>query len=424
MEIRLNKARKLTGTLRMPGDKSIAHRALILGAMAQGEQVIGGLPDSGDVRSTAECLRALGCRITVGQDGRLVVRAGRWTADPDLYAGNSGTTARLLAGLVAGRRLDCRIDGDESLRERPMARIAEPLTRMGANVRTRPGGRLPMQVRGGNLKGIVYRPEVASAQVKSAILIAGLHAEGKTTVVEPVPTRDHTENLLTAMGVPVERKNGSVSVSNRCRPGGIGVEIPGDVSSAVFFVVAASLLRGSEICLRGTGINPTRTGAIQVLREMGARIELANVGSCAGEPVADIIVRSEPLKAVDIDGSIVPALIDELPILAVAATQAEGVTTVRGAGELRHKESDRIRSTVRNLSRLGADIEEMEDGFVVRGPSNLKGAEVQSFGDHRAAMSMAVAGLVADGETRIQDAGAAGISYPGFFDDLRELARS
>jgi 3-phosphoshikimate 1-carboxyvinyltransferase len=422
MDIRIDRAEKLQGTLRMPGDKSIAHRALILGAMARGEQVIDGLPDSEDVRSTAECLRALGCSIEC-EDDRVVVASGRWIPGQDLYAGNSGTTARLLSGLIAGLGLNCWIDGDASLRTRPMARVVNPLARMGATVRIRPGGRLPMQIGGGNLSGITFRPPVASAQVKSAVLIAGLHAQGCTTVVEATPTRDHTENLLTAMGVPVERKNGVVSVPGGARLGGLRVTVPGDVSSAVFFAVVASLIPGSEIRLAGTGINPTRTGALEVLRDMGAQLDLENVRDNAGEPVGDIIVRSAGLRGVDIEGAMIPRLIDELPVLAVAATQAEGVTTVRGAGELRHKESDRIRTMVENLRRLGADIEEEEDGFVIHGPCALSGARVSSFGDHRVAMSMAVAGLIADGGVVVENAEAASVSYPGFFEDVQKLTR-
>jgi 3-phosphoshikimate 1-carboxyvinyltransferase len=423
MDIKIERAQRIRGTLRMPGDKSIAHRALILGAIAEGEHVMTGLPASEDIRSTADCLRALGCGIEDGSEGRAVIRTRRWSGGGNLYAGNSGTTARLLSGLVAGRGLECTIDGDDSLRTRPMSRIAEPLTKMGAEVHMSPGGRLPMGIRGGRLSGITYRPKVASAQVKSAVLIAGLGARGTTTVIEAVPTRDHTENLLTAMGVPVERENGSVSVREGARPHGIRVEIPGDVSSAVFFVVAASLFTGSRVRLVGVGFNPTRTGAIRVLREMGAEIDVDAARIQGGEPVADIIVRSAILSGVEIGGTMIPTLIDEIPILAVAATQAEGPTVVRDAGELRHKESDRIRATVRNLQRLGADIEETEDGFVVHGPCDLMGNTVSSFGDHRIAMAMAIAGLIAEGGVLIENAEVVRISYPGFFEDLGRLAR-
>ncbi len=422
MDVIIEKAERLRGAIRVPGDKSIAHRALILGALADGEQVVDGLPDSQDVRSTARCLRTLGCQVEeVG--GLVVVRGEKWIHGQVLDAGNSGTTARLLPGLIAGRGLDCRIDGDESLRRRPMKRIAEPLMKMGADVRTRPGGVLPMHIRGGKLKGIVYRPEVASAQVKSAVLIAGLHADGATTVIEKVPTRDHTENLLSAMGAVVGRHNGEVRVAGGTGLQGIRMTIPGDVSSALFFVVAASLLCGSEIRIRGVGVNPTRTGAIRILEEMGAAIEFDSVSTRAGEPIADVTVRAASLGGVKIGGKIIPSLIDELPVLAVAATQAQGVTEVCGAGELRHKESDRIRTVAENLVRLGADIEELEYGFIVRGPCSLRGCAVRSFGDHRIAMAMAVAGLVAEGRTTIEGSEAVAVSYPRFFSDLWKIAK-
>ncbi len=423
MRIVIEKAHRIRGTVRVPGDKSIAHRALILGAMAKGEQVIAGMPPSDDVQSTARCLRDLGCRVEEDPSGRVHVRAGTWVGSHALDAGNSGTTARLLSGLVAGQDLDCRIDGDESLRRRPMARVADPLGRMGADIEMSEGGRLPIRIRGGNLNGIVFRPDVASAQVKSAVLIAGLLAEGRTTVRETAPTRDHTENLLSAMGIRVERKDGSVSVDGGSEPQAIRMTVPGDISSAVFLVVAASLVPGSEIRIQGVGVNPTRTGAIRILEEMGAAVEFDRLEVESGEPTADITIRPGRLRGVTIGGSIIPSLIDELPVLAVAATQAEGVTEVRGAGELRHKESDRIRTVVENLRRLGADIEELEDGFVVRGPCRLKGAKVRSFGDHRIAMAMAVAGLVAEGRTEIEESDVVRISYPRFFEDLAELAR-
>lgn len=422
MDTTVENVRRIRGTLEVPGDKSIAHRALILGALARGEQLIEGVPPSDDVARTVACLRALGCRVEETPDGRLRVRPGEWTGGQMLFAGNSGTTARLLSGVVAGKGLTCTIDGDESLRRRPMARIAEPLVQMGADVRTGPGGRLPMRIQGARLTGITYRPPVASAQVKTAVLIAGLLADGSTTVVEETPTRDHTENLLSAMGVPVERREGAVTVPGGAEPQGIEVPVPGDVSSASFFVAAAGILPDSEVSIVRTGLNPTRSGALKALERMGADITVDNMVTSAGEPVGDILVRSSSLHGTDIAGPTIPSLIDELPVLAVVATQADGVTTVRDAGELRHKECDRIRAIVGNLSRLGADIEELDDGFVVRGPCRLKGQVVASYGDHRIAMAMAVAGLVAEGKTRIENSAVVGVSYPGFFDDLRALA--
>jgi 3-phosphoshikimate 1-carboxyvinyltransferase len=420
-------ATRIAGTVAMPGDKSIAHRALIFGAMARGEQVIHGLPPSEDLASTAACLRTLGARLEELPDGGLRIKRDAWAREQLLFAGNSGTTARLLAGLIAGTGLDCTIDGDASLRRRPMARIANPLKQMGATIETAPGDRLPMQISGRGLRGITYRLPVASAQVKSCILIAGLHAEGDTTVIEERTTRDHTENMLAAMGVPIVRDplpggdGARITVSGGIPPNGTSVTVPGDVSSAAFFVVAAALLPGSEVRLPRVGVNPTRTGALQVLAQMGARLQFDRRSTSSGEPVAEIIVRGGELRGVEISGAIIPRLIDELPILAVAATQATGTTTVRGAGELRHKESDRIRETVRNLALLGADITELDDGFVVKGPCRLRGHTVSSGGDHRIAMALAVAGLVASDRTIIRDSEAVGVSYPGFFRDLGGL---
>jgi 3-phosphoshikimate 1-carboxyvinyltransferase len=373
------------------------------------------------VASTASCLRALGCIVEKGPDGRVRVSGRIVIPAVSLDAGNSGTTARLLSGLIAGRKLDCTIAGDASLSRRPMERIAEPLRLMGAEVGTAEGGCLPLRIRGGNLSGITYRPPVASAQVKSCVLIAGLQASGETTVIEKAPTRDHTEILLQAMGVPVARQGLEVSVSGGVVPESVEVSIPGDISSAAFFMAAAAVVPGSEVRLTGVGVNPTRTGALDALRRMGAHITIENACSRAGEPVADIVVRSSSLKGIDIGGTLIPALIDELPVLAVAATQAEGVTTIRDAAELRIKESDRIRGIVTNLRLLGAAVEEFEDGFSIEGPCPLNGRDVGSFGDHRIGMAMAVAGLVASGRTRIRDAEAVNISYPDFFSDLAGL---
>jgi 3-phosphoshikimate 1-carboxyvinyltransferase len=423
MDAIVDGAGAIEGRLQVPGDKSIAHRALILGALAMGTQTINGLPPSADVASTAACLRALGCTVDALPDGCVAVSGAIENPSAPLDAGNSGTTARLLAGLVAGRGLDCTIVGDASLSARPMKRIAEPLGLMGAAVQTAPGGGLPLVIRGRKLKGITFHPPAASAQVKSHVLIAGLHASGVTTVVEKAPTRDHTEILLEAMGVPVVRKGLEVSVPGGAVLESVNVSIPGDISSAAFFMAAAAAVPGSEVRLENVGVNPTRTGALDVLRRMGANITLENVRSSAGEPVADIVVRSDGLKGIDISGPVIPALIDELPVLAVVAALADGTTTVRDAAELRAKESDRIRGIVTNLALLGASIEEFEDGFAVKGPCRLRGCAVDSFGDHRIAMAMAVAGLAAAGRTKILGAESVDISYPGFFIDLAGLAR-
>jgi 3-phosphoshikimate 1-carboxyvinyltransferase len=421
--MRIQQADRMAGTLRVPGDKSIAHRALILGSIARGKQIIEGAPSSFDVASTVSCLRSLGTFVEETPDGRYLVLAKELASGKTLDAGNSATTARILSGLLAGRPLEVTIDGDASLRGRPMDRVADPLVRMGAAVTTC-GGKLPMRISGGGLKAIRYRLPVASAQVKSAILLAGMSADGETTVEETIPTRDHTERLLRAMSVPVVTQAGTVSIRGNGTPRATLVKVPGDVSSAAFFMVAALCLGRSEIYLPSVGVNPTRTGLIDVLKEMGANIENVDGDCFLEEPVADIMVKSSALKGVTIAPDRVPSLVDELPILAVAATQAEGETVVTGAGELRHKESDRIAGTVDNLKLLGADIEASTDGFVVKGPVALKGARLHAHGDHRIAMAMAIAGLLASGSTIIEGGDVVGVSYPAFLRNLVALTRS
>ncbi len=419
----LQRADKIRGTIRVPGDKSIAHRALILGTIARGKQVVEGVPHAADVQSTISCLRSLGAFIEEMPDGRVLNLATDFTSGKKLDAGNSGTTARLLSGLIAGHSLYSTIDGDRSLRRRPMTRVTMPLAEMGAEVSTAEGGRLPMTIRGGNLKGIRYRLPVPSAQVKTTVLIAGLLAEGETTVEEGVPTRDHTERMLRAMSASIRTDDGSITVEGGRPLSAVHVKVPADISSAAFFIVAAICLPSSEIYLPTTGVNPTRTGLLSVLEEMGANIERVGGESYLEEPVSDLVVKSSLLRGVTIDPKILPTLIDELPVLAVAATQAEGETVVTGAEELRYKESDRIAAIVDNLSALGADIEERDDGFVVRGPSKLKGNKVSSCGDHRIAMALTIAGLLAEGKTEITGSEVIDVSYPAFFNDLRSLLR-
>lgn len=416
-------AGRISGTLRVPGDKSISHRALIVGTIAKGKQLVEGIPRSQDVRSTITCLRSLGAFIEEMPDGRYLVLSKELVGGATLDAGNSGTTARLLAGLLAGQPLTSTIDGDESLRRRPMKRVIEPLTLMGAEIKTPFGDRLPITVKGGHLRGITYRLPVASAQVKSAILIAGLAAEGETVVEEPIATRDHTERLLAAMSASVTRQDGRIAVRGGSRLRSIHVRVPGDFSSAAFFMAAAICLPDSELYLPAVGANPGRTGMLRALQEMGARIEIVNKDRYLEEPVADLIVRSSSLHGVTVEGTSIPTMIDELAVLAVIATQADGETVVKNAGELRHKESDRIASIVDNLVLLGADIEARSDGFAVRGPTPLKGTSVHSRGDHRIAMAMAVAGLLAEGETKISGSEAIDISYPRFFEDLWTVVR-
>jgi 3-phosphoshikimate 1-carboxyvinyltransferase len=424
MSFAIHKASRLDGVLKVPGDKSISHRALILGAAARGRQTIDGIADSADVRTTMEALRAMGCFVESMPDGRTIVLTHAIAPEFEIDAGNSGTTARLLAGLAAARARRCRIDGDASLRKRPMARVAEPLARMGARVVLANGGTLPATVEGGTLRGIRYEMPVPSAQVKSAVLIAGLFAEGETAVVDRVPTRDHTEIMLAAMGADIVREGGTVRVRGGVPLEGVHVTVPGDFSSAAYFLVAAILIPGSRVHLPFTGVNPRRAGLLNVLESMGASFSIDALHTGINEHAGDLATAYAPLRGVTVeDPAAIASMIDEIPVLAVAATQAEGRTEIRGASELRHKESDRIEAIAHNLRALGAAIETFEDGLAIEGPTPLRGAAVSSFGDHRIAMSMAVAGLIAEGHTELDDASVVEISYPKFFADLRTLVR-
>jgi 3-phosphoshikimate 1-carboxyvinyltransferase len=417
-------ADRIEGVLKVPGDKSISHRSLILGAIARGKHEVEGAAQSADIEATARCLRELGCFVERMPDGRVLVLNDGEAGDCTLDCGNSGTSARLIAGMAAGLDITCTIDGDESLRRRPMGRIVEPLALMGADIVAADGATLPLRIHGGSLHAITYELPVASAQVKSAILIAGLFADGTTTVVEPVPTRDHTERMLATMGATVERDGNHIAIAGGQALEGTRIIVPGDFSSAAFFLVAASCLPGSQLFLPMLGVNPTRTGLLDVLASMGADIAVENETGVCGEPVGDVTVRSAALGAVTIDDpAVIASVIDEIPVIAVAATQADGVTEIRNARELRNKECDRIDATVTLLEALGADVAAHDDGLTVRGPSTLTGAAVESFGDHRIAMAAAVAGLIAGGETTIDDAAAVEVSYPEFFSDLVTVVR-
>jgi 3-phosphoshikimate 1-carboxyvinyltransferase len=413
----VRRARALRGDVPLPGDKSVSHRALMLGAIADGTSRVRGLLVGADVRSTARCLRDLGVDI----EGETVVGRGLHglsQAGAALYCGNSGTTMRLLAGLLAPREFETELTGDESLQGRPMDRVVEPLSRMGAHASWPPlrvGGRA-------SLRGIEYVAPVASAQVKSAVLLAGLYAEGVTTVVEPVPTRDHTERMLRAMGVDVRTGGGGVRVSRpeRLRP--LDLRIPGDLSAASFWLVAGGLVPGSRLRMPHVGLNPTRTAFVELLRRIGFAVNATERGEAGGEPVGSLEVStSANMLPVNVDGRIAAGVIDELPVLAVAATQLPGTSRIAGAGELRVKESDRIKAMTEGLTAMGADIRSLDDGWEIRGPSQLEGARVRSYGDHRVAMALAVAGLIAGGDTHIEGAECVDISYPGFFDQLELL---
>ena len=419
---------KLAGELTVPGDKSISHRSLILNAMARGTARITGLSNGEDVMSTMACLRGMGVTITKGAGPGEYTTQGHGPvleeASDILDAGNSGTSMRLLSGLLAAQPFLSVITGDGSLRSRPMRRIVEPLQMMGAQVLGRQNGSLaPLVIQGGSLKGIEYDLPVASAQVKSCIMLASLSAAGETVIHQPAPSRDHTERMVTAMGASIEEDGLALHV----KPGAlksVDIAVPGDISSAAFWIVAGLCHPDSQVLVRGVGLNPSRTGIIDALRAMGAgdSLQLLNERTEGGEPVADVLATTGELQGTEIAGDMIPRILDEVPILAVAACFASGETVIRDAAELRVKESDRIATTVQELTRLGAHIEAREDGMVIRGTGRLTGAACQSHGDHRLAMSMAVCGMLADGEVEVHGSNDAAVSYPSFWEDLEILA--
>jgi 3-phosphoshikimate 1-carboxyvinyltransferase len=414
----------LQGTVAVPGDKSISHRSLLFGALAEGETRVTGLLEAEDVRSTRRAVEAMGA--TVREVGReLVVTPPETLREPPdvIDCGNSGTSLRLLAGVLSGVPGLSVLTGDASLRKRPMRRVIDPLRRMGASLSARDGDRLPpLVVKGGALRGTRFVQEVASAQVKSALLLAGLRAEGETTVVEPERSRDHTERMLLGMGVPVKVDGLAVSVTP-ARPRGTRVDVPGDISSAAFFLCGAAGLPGSAVTIRNLGTNPTRTGLLDVLTAMGAEVVVVNEREVAGEARAEVTVRARDLVATEIGGPLIPRLIDELPVLMVLATQARGRTLIRDARELRVKESDRLAAMGETLAAAGAKIELFDDGCAITGPTRLRGVAVKTRLDHRIAMSMAVAQLFAgpDQEVVLDDVACVGTSFPSFFALLDEL---
>jgi 3-phosphoshikimate 1-carboxyvinyltransferase len=429
---RVRASPRLEGEISVPGDKSISHRAAILNGIAEGPARIRGFLFGEDCLSTLACLKALGVRIE--REGEELLVEGRGLQGLEepaqvLDAGNSGTTLRLLAGLLAGQPFFSVLSGDDSLRSRPMARVVEPLRLMGARILGRQDdSRAPLAIRGGRLKAIHYTLPVASAQLKSALLLAGLYAKGKTTLVEPSPSRDHTERMLRAMGAHLitygdEEQGGQRIVlepPGSLRP--LDLEVPGDLSSAAFWLVAAAIHPQARVRVRGVGLNPTRTGVLDVLRSMGGRLYVEEKRRQGEEPLGDITVESSPLVGTEIGGGLIPRVIDEIPVLAVAAAVASGTTVIKDAAELRVKESDRIAALGRELVRLGARVEERPDGMIIKGGARLRGASCRSHGDHRLAMALAVAGTVAQGETIIEDGQAVSISYPGFWQDLSRLS--
>ncbi len=418
----------LQGRIRVPGDKSISHRALMLGAIAQGETQIQGLLLGEDPRSTASCFSALGAEISALNPELVQVKGiglGQLQEPIDvLDAGNSGTTIRLMLGILAshpGRFFT--VTGDGSLRSRPMSRVVKPLQQMGAQIWGRQGSSLaPLAIQGQNLQPIHYHSPIASAQVKSCILLAGLMTEGKTTVTEPALSRDHSERMLQAFGaeLSIDPETNSVTITGPAQLHGQRVIVPGDISSAAFWLVAGAIVPGSELLIENVGVNPTRTGILEALAMMGADIQLENERTVAGEPVADLQVRSCSLHSCTIAGNLIPRLIDEIPILAVAAVFAQGTTVIRDAAELRVKESDRIAVMAAELNRMGARVTELPDGLEITGGTPLTGADVDSHTDHRIAMSLAIAALNASGTTTIHRAEAAAISYPGFIPTLQQ----
>ncbi len=420
----------LRGRVRVPGDKSISHRALLLGALADGTSEVAGALLEGDCSATMRCMQALGVDIRVHDFdprhgmGRLTIRGQglrglRAPAGP-LDCQRSGTTMRLLCGILAGQPFDVMLTGDPQLLKRPMRRVTEPLRLMGAVIRDT-DGRAPLSIEGRPLHGITYTLPVASAQVKSALLLAGLYAEGETHLHNPAPSRDHTERMLRAMGADIYEDGLSVRIRPARHLTPLQMEVPGDLSSAAFLIAAGVLVPGSDIIIENVGLNPTRTGLLDALWAMGACIEVLDQHTAGDEPVGDLRVRAGELRGTEVAGDLIPRAIDELPVLAVVAAQAHGQTVIRDAAELRVKETDRITAMTAQLRRLGARVEELPDGMVIEGPTSLRGAVVDSGGDHRVAMCMMVAGLVADGETVVQDAGCAADSYPGFIDTLAAL---
>lgn len=425
---KIRRASTINAEITVPGDKSISHRALMLSALSNGTCRISGLLEGEDCLHTLACLRQLGVQIEKDEsNGDLVVTGckGEFTAPTeDLYCGNSGTTMRILSGILASQPFNCRLTGDPSLSKRPMRRIMEPLRLMGAELSTEgPKDCPPLRIHGGKLTGIRYETPVASAQVKSAILLAGLRAEGNTTVIEPALSRDHTERMLDYYQVRTIREGLSVTIYGNQIPESRDFRVPGDISSAAFWMVAAAAQPGARLIIERVGLNPTRTGIIDVLIRMGAHIREVVSDPEDGEPSGTLEIHGSTLQGTEIAGEEIPNVIDEIPILAIAGALAEGTTVIRDARELRVKETDRIAAICSNLRAMGASVEEQDDGLIIHGPATLRGARLPSYGDHRIAMAFAIAGLFAKGETIIENAECANTSYPGFEKLLQAIQR-
>ncbi|PJN90013.1 3-phosphoshikimate 1-carboxyvinyltransferase [Bacillus sp. mrc49] len=414
----------LRGSIDIPGDKSISHRSIMFGALAEGETTVTNFLPGADCLSTISCFKQLG--IQIEQEGKRVRIKGKGfkgLTEPKevLDVGNSGTTIRLMTGILAGQDFSAVLTGDESIAKRPMTRVVNPLRQMGAVIDGRKGAEYtPIFIRGGKLEGIRYELPVASAQVKSAIILAGLQAEGETIIVEPEETRDHTERMIQAFGGKIEKDGHTIKVGGNQVFKGTTVHVPGDISSAAFFLVAAAVTKNSEVVLKNVGLNPTRTGILEVMKAMGADITIEKKTS-GGEPAGDITVKSSRLKGITISGDLIPRLIDEIPVIALLATQAEGVTTIKDAAELKVKETNRIDTVANELSILGADITPTADGLIINGSKTLNGGKVTSHGDHRIGMMLAVAALITDGDVELVDPDAIDVSYPEFFEHMTHL---
>ena len=419
----IQKIKKAVGQIKVPGDKSISHRAVMLGSLANGVTEISGFLKGADCLSTIDCFRKMGIDIDINGENVTVHGNGlRGLIKPDemLYTGNSGTTTRLLCGILAGQNFDTSITGDASIQKRPMGRVVQPLSMMGAKIENE---YCPLYITGTKLHGIDYKMPVASAQVKTAIILAGLYADGETVIHEIEKSRDHTELMLSAMGADLTVDNLDITVKPTNDLTAVNVDVPGDISSAAFFLVLGAIMPNSQITVTNVGINPTRTGIIDVLKDMGADITLENVHTSAGETVADITVRSSSLKGTTVGGDIIPRLIDELPIIAVAAVFADGQTVIKDAQELKVKETNRIRAVVDEFNKCGIDITETDDGMIINGGKSIHGADFKTYGDHRMAMSLTVLAQLADGESTLDDSDCACVSYPTFFDDFYKLGK-
>ena len=426
MKLNIYKVKKISGTTNIPGDKSVSHRSLILGSIARGEMIIENFLFSDDCLRTLECLRNLGVEIQITENNLVRIKGkglhGLQEPKIVLDVGNSGTTIRLLAGLLSGQQFYSVLDGDSSIKKRPMKRIVEPLRLMGAQIFGREDSNFaPLSINGSQISAISYSMPVASAQVKSAIMLAGLFASGETVINEPLCSRDHTERMLGVLQADIEVNPFEIKIRGGKELQNTDIIIPGDISSAAYFIAAASVLKGSDILIKSVGINPTRTGILEILNKMGAKIDILNYKIISNEPQADLRIKYSELKGMEIGKEIIPSIIDELPLLAVVATQAKGKTVIKGAGELRVKETDRIKAIVDELKKMNADIIERADGFIINGPTTLHGGVFSSHNDHRIAMSLSIAGLLAQNQSIIENSECINISFPGFEQVLQYL---